>query len=314
MTNAKFFTILSLKSERNTMIIDSTTYRSPDYRSGKRRSIIDMIVLHATETNSLEETARCFMTEKERTVSVHYVIDRDGKIYQFVPEDRSAYHAGKSRWRLVTGEEVTNINSRSIGIEFQRGSGQTFTPEQIRAGLELTKSIKNRYNIDPRNVVAHSDIAPSRKSDPGNDFPWELWVKNGLAANASRRGNDGRSSGTSSSIRLAEAQGLFNLNENTTNIYANYLANKGTLTEEQLRLTNQQAQSQHEKALVTGKNDQKSISGDTLVQLLVSIGVSLLTGGNSSASSAIAAAASEALSNDKSDSSQNVNTGNSRIS
>ena len=296
------------------MIIDSTTYRSPNYRSGQRKNPIDMIVIHSTETNSLEETARCFMTEKERNVSVHYVVDRDGKIYQFVPEDRSAYHAGKSKWRLVTGEEVSNINSRSIGIEFQRGSGQTFTPEQIRAGLELTKSIKNRYNIDPRNVVAHSDIAPERKSDPGNDFPWELWTKNDLAANSKRRGNDGRSSGTSSSIRLAEAQGLFNLNENTTNIYANYLANKGALTDEQIQLDNQQAQLQHEKSLVTGKNDQKSISGDTLVQLLVSIGVSLISGGNSSTASSLASIAAEAISNDESSPKQNINSSSSRFS
>ena len=295
------------------MIIDNTTYRSPDYRSGQRRSHIDMIVLHSTETNSLEETARCFMTEKERTVSVHYVVDRDGKIYQFVPENRSAYHAGKAKWRLVTGEEVTNINSRSIGIEFQRGSGQTFTPEQIRAGLELTQSIKNRYNIPSDNVVGHSDIAPSRKSDPGNDFPWELWAKNGLAANAERRGNDGRTAGSSSSIRLADAQGLFNLDENSNNAYATYLANQGLMSEDQIKLANQQAQAQHEKSLATPKKEQKTTSGNTLVQLLVSIGVSLITGGNSSAATAIAAAASEALSDDQTPT-PNLNTDNSRLS
>ena len=296
------------------MIIDNTTYRSPDYRSGQRRSPIDMIVLHSTETNSLEETARCFTTEKERTVSVHYVVDRDGKIYQFVPENRSAYHAGKAKWRLVTGEEVTNINSRSIGIEFQRGSGQTFTPEQIRAGLELTQEIKNKYKINPNNIVAHSDVAPSRKSDPGNDFPWELWARNGLAANAERRGNDGRTAGSSSSIRLADAQGLFNLGENSNNAYANYLANQGLVSEEQIKLANQQAQSQHEKALTKNKQEQKtSQSGDTLVQLLVSIGVSLITGGNSSAASAIASAASEALTDDQTPS-QSIESGNSRLS
>ena len=294
------------------MIIDNTTYRSPDYRSGQRTSSIDMIVLHSTETNSLDETARCFMTEKERTVSVHYVVDRDGKIYQFVPESRSAYHAGKAKWRLLTGEEVTNINSRSIGIEFQRGSGQTFTPEQIRAGLELTQSIKNRYNIDPSNIVAHSDIAPSRKSDPGNDFPWELWAKNGLASNAERRGNDGRTAGSSSSIRLADAQGLFNLDDNTNNAYANYLANQGTLADEQIKLTNQQAHSQHEKADASVKKDQKILSGDTLIQLLVSIGVSLMTGGNNSAASAIASAAAEAISDEQTPT-PNTNSGNSHL-
>lgn len=293
------------------MIIDNSTFRSPNYRSGQRKSAVDMIVLHSTETNSLEQTARCFMTEKERNVSVHYVVDRDGKIYQFVPENRSAYHAGKSKWRLVTGEEVSNINSRSIGIEFQRGSGQTFTPAQIRAGLELTKSIKERYNIDPHNVVAHSDIAPSRKSDPGNDFPWELWAKNGLASNANRRGNDGRTTGTSQSIRLADAQGLFNINDGSNSTYINYLANQGVLNEEQIRLANQKDQSQYEKTLVQATEKKSNIAGEALIQLLVSLGVSIITGGNNTASSILASAASTAITSSNQDET-NKKSNNSR--
>lgn len=279
------------------MIIDSTTYRSPDYRSSNRSSPIDMIVLHSTETDSLEETAKCFMVEKERNVSVHYVVDRDGKIYQFVPENRSAYHAGKAKWRLATGEEVTNINSRSVGIEFQRGSGQTFTPEQIRAGLELTSSIKNRYNIDPQNVVAHSDVAPSRKSDPGNDFPWELWERNGLAANANRRGNDGRAMGSSSSIILADQQGLFDLNDTTA--YMNYLATQQGIPY-QLEETTKKDAAQNEKAIANNKQKEGLFSGKNLAQLLITFGISLL-GGNNAGTNALASVAAKAITDDNAD-------------
>lgn len=284
------------------MIIDSTTYRSPDYRSSNRNSPIDMIVLHSTETDSLDETAKCFTVEKERNVSVHYVVDRDGKIYQFVPENRSAYHAGKAKWRLATGEEVTNINARSVGIEFQRGSGQTFTPAQIRAGLELTHSIKNRYNIDPQNVVAHSDVAPSRKSDPGNDFPWELWERNGLAANANRRGNDGRSMGSSSSIVLADQQGLFDLNN--TQAYASYLATQQGLPDE-LEETTKKDAALNEKAMANNTKKESLFSGKNLAQLLITLGISLI-GGNNSGTSALASAAAQAITDDMTDNPQNT--------
>lgn len=198
------------------MIIDNTTFQSPEYRSNPRSQQVDMLVLHSTETRSLEETARCFTVEKERNVSIHYVIDRDGRIYQFVPENRAANHAGKSSWRLLNGEEVTNINARSIGIEFQRGPGETFTPAQIQAGLALSKDITNRYGIHPSNVVGHSDIAPGRKSDPGNDFPWELFVQNNIAANAQRRGGDGRTTAYDPNLIAAEKQGAFNIRTQET--------------------------------------------------------------------------------------------------
>ncbi len=196
--------------------IDDTTYQSPDERSRQRAAStkVDMLVMHSTETKSLAETVACFTTEKERNVSVHYVVDRDGTIYQFVPENRAAYHAGQGSWKIVTPDEiktVSDINERSIGIEFQRGPGETFTPEQIRAGLALSKDIIERNGIDPRNVVGHSDVAGDRKSDPGNDFPWELWVDNGLAVNKERRGNDGRSFEYSPEMQLAIQNGFFDM-------------------------------------------------------------------------------------------------------
>lgn len=253
------------------MNIDTTTYRSPVNRTSARNSGIDMIVLHSTETPSLSVTANCFIAEKERNVSAHYVVDRDGKIYQFVPENRAAHHAGKAKWRLVTGQEVTDINSRSIGIEFQRGPGQTYTPAQIKAGLELTKSISQRYNIPPQHVVAHSDVAPSRKSDPGNDFPWELWNMNGLATNSQRRGNDGRSSAVNPEILAAAQQGMFNLNSQNIN-------NSLQPSDDQKYLAQQTTEKKEEKtefnivsllcAMFLGATNENVAAGASLLQAL----------------------------------------------
>ncbi len=198
------------------MIIDTSYCQERYYgpRSNSRRGqTIDMLIMHTTESSSFQSTATTFMEQTDPPVSAHYVIDRDGRIYCFCPEETAANHAGKSSWRLVTGEEVTNINQRSIGIEFQCGPGEEITPEQTAAGLWLTKDIMSRNPyITPENVVGHSDIAPNRKSDPGMSFPWELWVQNGLASNATRRGNDGRSSQMSQEMMLACQRGYFNVN------------------------------------------------------------------------------------------------------
>lgn len=249
-------------------MIDTTTYQSPLDRSTTRSGGIDMIVLHSTETRSLAETAQCFMSEKERNVSVHYVVDRDGKIYQFVPEDRSAFHAGKSHWRLVDGSEVSNINSRSIGIEFQRGPGETFTPAQIQAGLLLTQDIKERHNIDPHNVVFHSDIAPERKSDPGMDFPAELFSYNGLMANGERRGNDGRSININEPMLAAARNGAFDLKKikNMASLQQGYV-----MQQESMRANN----NNQFGASTTLANSQETTPGLTA---LLGVGLSLLSG------------------------------------
>ena len=156
----------------------------------ERKTDIDMIVFHATATNSVEETLSIFIDNNEEgaRVSSHYVIDRDGTIYQVIPEEKRAWHAGISCW----GDIKEDINSHSIGIEFQcpAAGEKTFTEfskEQIDSGLKLCADIMKRYNIKPENVVAHSDIAPDRKFDPGQTFPWEIFCENGLAVNPIRR-------------------------------------------------------------------------------------------------------------------------------
>jgi N-acetylmuramoyl-L-alanine amidase len=137
----------------------------------------DAIILHYTDMKTAQEALdRLCDPDFEKRVSSHYLIDIDGTVYRLVPEDKRAWHAGKSYW---AGE--TNMNARSIGIELAN-PGHTngyvpFPAAQMSALAELCRGIMIRHNIRPERVLAHSDIAPARKQDPGELFDWE-----GLAA------------------------------------------------------------------------------------------------------------------------------------
>ncbi|MBP1852348.1 N-acetylmuramoyl-L-alanine amidase [Rhizobium halophytocola] len=130
----------------------------------------DIILLHYTGMDS-GEAALSWLCNPESQVSSHYVVHEDGRIDQLVPEDRRAWHAGKSSW---AGE--TDINSRSIGIEIVNGGHPAGLPEyparQIEAVVELCLDCDKRLQIRPERVLGHSDIAPVRKVDPGEKFPW----------------------------------------------------------------------------------------------------------------------------------------------
>ncbi len=161
----------------------------PSTHYNERACAIDMIVLHATATDTLADTFY-YLIEKEgdARVSSHYVIDRDGTIYRLVPDEKRAWHAGIATWKEIQSD----INSHSIGIEFQcpaagERSFAEFTTEQIDAGIELCRHLIEKYQIKPENVVAHSDIAPERKFDPGYTFPFEKFWQSGLCANPVRR-------------------------------------------------------------------------------------------------------------------------------
>jgi N-acetylmuramoyl-L-alanine amidase len=112
-------------------------------------------------------------------VSTHYLVRADGMIWQLVAEHRRAWHAGHSVWR---GE--TDINSRSIGVEIAHPGHawgyRPFPPAQLTAVLTLCQGIVARHAIPPHNVVGHSDIAPTRKEDPGEAFPWQAFAAAGV--------------------------------------------------------------------------------------------------------------------------------------
>ncbi len=138
----------------------------------------DILLMHYTGMQSCEAAVQR-LTDPAARVSSHYTIDEDGTVYVHVDESLRAWHAGVSHWR---GE--TDINSRSIGIEIVNPGHEfgyrAFPDVQIDAVIELSKGILSRHRIPPRNVIAHSDIAPGRKEDPGELFPWKRLAGEGI--------------------------------------------------------------------------------------------------------------------------------------
>ncbi len=139
---------------------------------------IDMLVLHYTDTKTAEE-ALALLLDPEKKVSAHYLVDESGEIFQLVPENKRAWHAGVSSWR---GRE--KLNDFSIGIEVAN-PGHTcgyrpFPSVQMQSVIELCQDILDRHPIPAQNVVAHSDIAPARKKDPGELFEWARMAREGI--------------------------------------------------------------------------------------------------------------------------------------
>ena len=132
---------------------------------------LDMLVLHYTGM-ATAESALERMCDPSAKVSAHYCINEDGEIIRLVPEARRAWHAGASWWR---GNE--NVNDRSIGIELVNPGHEfgyrPFPETQVTALILLSSAILRRHSIPLRNVVGHSDVAPSRKQDPGELFDWQ---------------------------------------------------------------------------------------------------------------------------------------------
>jgi N-acetylmuramoyl-L-alanine amidase len=140
---------------------------------------IDLLVLHYTGMPTAQ-AALARLTDEEAKVSCHWFVDEDGTTTQLVAEDRRAWHAGVSFWR---GHE--NLNGRSIGVEIVNPGHEhgyrVFPEAQVAAVVALSQGILARHHaIKPRNVVAHSDIAPERKQDPGELFPWSLLAEAGI--------------------------------------------------------------------------------------------------------------------------------------
>jgi N-acetylmuramoyl-L-alanine amidase len=137
-----------------------------------------MLVQHYTGMTHAANAIRWLACAESR-VSCHYVIDEGGRITQLVPERERAWHAGLSSWH---GE--TDLNSASVGIEIQNPGHEDgyrdFPDAQIAAVIALSRDIIERHDIAPTRVLAHSDIAPMRKIDPGEKFPWDRLAAAGV--------------------------------------------------------------------------------------------------------------------------------------
>ena len=144
-----------------------------------RRGIApSILLLHYTGLPTVER-AIDVLSRPDCKVSCHYVIDLDGRITQMVAEDMRAWHAGVSVW-----EGETDINSASIGIEIQNAGHDAGYPEfprkQMQAVITLSHDIVRRHAMRPERVLAHSDVAPGRKIDPGEKFDWHLMARRGV--------------------------------------------------------------------------------------------------------------------------------------
>ncbi len=147
-----------------------TIIDTPSPNFDERALPVSMIVLHYTGMCDAE-AAIARLRDAEAKVSAHYLVAEDGQILRMVEEDKRAWHAGRSHWR-----GVTDINSASIGVEIVNPGHEfgyrPFPDEQIAALIPLVAAVKERHNVTRGNIVGHSDIAPTRKRDPGEYFPW----------------------------------------------------------------------------------------------------------------------------------------------
>ncbi|MHB8529573.1 MAG: N-acetylmuramoyl-L-alanine amidase [Caulobacteraceae bacterium] len=156
----------------------------------------DMVVLHYTGMKS-GAAALARLTDPAAKVSAHYMIEEDGRLFCLVAEERRAWHAGKASWR---GE--TDINAVSIGIELVNPGHEfgyrPFPAPQIEALIGLMDDIRSRWSIEHDRILGHSDVAPARKADPGELFPWKalavaghgLWAEAPAAPGAALREGD----------------------------------------------------------------------------------------------------------------------------
>ncbi len=147
----------------------------------------DSIVMHYTGMPD-GEAALARLRDPQAKVSAHYLVEEDGRVFRLVPEERRAWHAGVSFWK---GQR--DVNGASIGIEMVNPGHEfgyrAFPEAQVAAAIELIAAIRTRWTIDDGKIVGHSDVAPTRKEDPGELFPWKrlaqaghgLWAEPALA-------------------------------------------------------------------------------------------------------------------------------------
>ena len=145
---------------------------SPNHNA--RQAIL--VVIHATTQDSVEESLHTLRTENSGgPVSSHYLIGRDGALYQLVAEELRAWHAGPGAWGTIS-----DVNSASIGIELDNNGTDPYPSVQIDSLLRLLADICKRNGIPREQVIGHSDMAPTRKVDPGAQFPWARLAQEGF--------------------------------------------------------------------------------------------------------------------------------------
>ena len=157
------------------MKIENLSSANFDERGGVKPSLV---ILHYTGMETAKQ-ALDRLTYPDSKVSAHYTIDEDGSVYIHVGEDKRAWHAGFASW-----QDLSDINAHSIGIEIVNPGHEwgyrPFTGAQMKTLVPLCREIMQRYDMAPESVLGHSDVAPSRKQDPGEYFPWKDLASHGI--------------------------------------------------------------------------------------------------------------------------------------
>ena len=162
------------------MWLKITSNYSPNFNTPKRqKKNIKYIIIHYTGMKN-ELSALNRLTDYKSKVSAHYFIKKNGKILNLVPDLYEAWHAGKSNWK-----NIQSLNRYSIGIEIQNPGHENFyekfSNKQMNSVKKLLRFLTKKYRLNCKNILGHSDIAPNRKKDPGENFPWKELAKHKLA-------------------------------------------------------------------------------------------------------------------------------------
>ncbi len=151
---------------------------SPNFAPRREGARPEIIILHYTGMET-GEAAEAWLCDPVSEVSSHYIVHEDGRVTQMVRESDRAWHAGKSSWR-----GRTDVNSLSVGIEIVNPGHafgyRDYTVAQIEAVISLCRGITQRHGVPAHNILAHSDVAPGRKIDPGEKFPWKALAAAGV--------------------------------------------------------------------------------------------------------------------------------------
>ena len=147
------------------------TFKSPNFDKRKNNQQLKYLILHYTAMETYKE-ALDYMCKKKNKVSAHFLVTKKGEIYYLVDTNHRPWHAGNSYWK---GSE--DLNSSSIGIEIDNSGHHIYNEEynylQIQSLCGLIKKLIKKYEIKQQDILGHSDIAPFRKIDPGEKFPWD---------------------------------------------------------------------------------------------------------------------------------------------
>ena len=156
---------------------ESIPYPQGDYWVGATNFNMrkpNFVIIHHTAQTSTAQTLKTFTTPATK-VSAHYVIGRDGKVYQMLNDYLRAWHGGVSKWG-----NNTDINSSSVGIELDNNGFEPFAEAQMASLLGVLETLKKKHDIPAANFIGHSDIAPTRKNDPNPTFPWKQLAEKGF--------------------------------------------------------------------------------------------------------------------------------------